>query len=466
MTRKKTIIGGFLLAVAGIAIGWSVRALAFPAAEEGEESRGGDEEAAPAIAPQDMSVRVMTAPVTQGELAIVELAPGIVKAAPAAERSLSSRAGGRVREVFATGGQHVKQGELLLRFETEPLEAALAQARAQLAQSENQLAEFERIGRDRQSIELQSELKRAVSALELGEAQLARLTPLHDEGLVSDRAFAEARQVTEQARSSRQLAERATTAFQTNGSQLQQATLAAAVDAAQANLHEAERILAETELRAPADGQLTAFAARRGERLEAGAAIGKLLVSQQRVISFTLTAKVAAELAPGARATWRDASGVQRSGTLTSLAAEIEPESGTLEALVAPDPEVPESPPGLSVLGELELRRLNGVVLVPERAIVRAHDTQVVVLATPASTARIVPVKVLGRHDGLAAIEGDVHAGERVIIDGGYNLPDGAHVLEQSGSNRIEKDHDPQGASNAAHPNPAAPAAQPDADEK
>ena len=70
---------------------------------------------------------------------------------------------------------------------------------------------------------------------------------------------------------------------------------------------------------------------------------------------------------------------------------------------------------------------LHDVVLVPESAVVRTHDAQVVVLAD-AGHARVVPVSVQGRHGGLAAVAGEVREGQRVIVSGGYNLPDGAGI--------------------------------------
>ena len=430
MVKASSFVGGVLLAAAGVGIGWSVRALAFPSAPTSDAKSGDNEDAAPEIAPEDMLVRVTTAAVERGDLPLVVLASGVVRAAPGAERSLSSRASGRVLETFVTRGQLVKQGEILLRFETAPLDASLAQARAALAQADNQLAEFERSGRDRQTVELQAAAKRAASARALADGQLARLVPLHADGLVSDKALAEAEQAAQQARTDQELAERAASAFQSSGSDLQHATLIAARASVESNVREAERVLAEAEVHAVADGQITEFTAQPGEKLEAGAAIGKLLASDGRIVAFSVAASAARRLAIGASATWEDVERIRRSGKLIRVAGEIDPSSGLVEALVAPDPDVPPTPPGFCVRGELELQRLVDVVLVPERAVLRAHDAQVVVVATADGKAKVESVKLLGRHAGLAAIEGEVRAGDRVIVEGGYNLPDGAHIVD------------------------------------
>ncbi len=430
MVKAKSFIGGMLLVAAGAGMGWSARALVFPGLDQGDGPGGEEGGSLPETAPAQMLVRVTTVEVSQGDLALVLVAAGVVKAAPAAERVLSSRASGRVLEIFATGGQKVERGEVLLRFEVAPLEAVLMQARATLALAENQLAEFEHAGRERQSVEFQTAAGRAKSARHLADAQLARLEALHADGLASDKAMAEAKQNAEEGRADQELAELASSAFQSTGSNLQLATLVAARTSADASMREAERVLAEAELRAPADGQITEFSAHAGEKLEAGARVGRLLVSEGRVVSFSVPASAAGQLSIGATATWNDAAGALRSGKLVRLGGEVDSSSGLLEALVAPDPETPAAPPGLNVRGELELQRLKNVMLVPERAVMRAHDAQGVVLATAEGTARVANVKLLGRHAGLAGIEGDVHPGDRVIVDGGYNLPDGAHIVD------------------------------------
>jgi hypothetical protein len=50
-----------------------------------------------------------------------------------------------------------------------------------------------------------------------------------------------------------------------------------------------------------------------------------------------------------------------------------------------------------------------------------------------------VVVEILGRRGDSVAIKGDVTAAVRVVVDGGYNLPDGTKLVEAT--------NDAQGAS-------------------
>lgn len=426
VVMTKTLMSGVLLAIASATIGWSVRAFIIPS-ESGDESSA--EEAAVEVAPENMRVLVATAEVTRGDLSLVVVANGVVQAAPGAERSLSSRASGRVIAVSVAKGQFVKQGDLLLRLETAPLETALAQARAALAQSTNQLSEFELGGRDRQTGELRSAFARATSSSALADAQSKRIADLQHEGLASDKALSEAEQAARQAHAELELAERAERTYRENGAQLQHESLVAVRAAAEASVQEAERILAETDVRAPTDGQIVALDARAGANLEVGATFGRMLASSGRVVSFAVAVQRAAELSVGSKATWNDPAGAHHEGHVVSVAGQLDPSSGSIEVLVVADASDWRAPPGLNVRGELETRHLEDVTLVPERAVLRAHDERVVVVAAADDRAKVTKVEVLGRHAGLAAITGEVQAGNRVVVEGGYNLPDGAHIV-------------------------------------
>jgi len=432
MKHQGTWIGGLLLFAAGIGAGWAVRTLVWTPPAEGGDA-GDEGEAAPIeIDPAQMLVVVTTVEATRGELPLTLGVPAIVRAAPAAERGLSSRAAGRVLELLAAPGQRVKQGELLLRLDPTPTQALLSQARATLAENSGRLVEFERTGSARTEIELKTAVQRTTAQLALLEAQFARLGTLRADGLLSDKAFADAQQALENARAERVLAENAQSAFASSGATLQRNTLVSARDAAEVAAREAELALAEVDVRAPSDGQVVEWSAREGELVSAGAPLGRWLCSAGRELSLQVPAAQSGRLQIGQRVTWSDSTPETRSASIQRIDAGVEPISGSLEAIARPDVEDESLLPGLRAFAEIEVTRLADAVLVPERAVLRAEDAQVVVVARENHAVR-VGVKVLGRHGGLAAIEGEVQAGERVIIDGGYNLPDGAGIVERGG---------------------------------
>ena len=171
---------------------------------------------------------------------------------------------------------------------------------------------------------------------------------------------------------------------------------------------------------------------RAGELLAAGSSLGTLLDESGRELVFQVPASAQAQIRVGAVATWLDAQGVASQGTIARIDAQVEASAGTLEVVAKPDQESAALLMGLRVMGEIELRRTPTGILVPEQAVLRRLDAQVVLVVRDGKATN-VPVRVLGRHGGLAAIEGDVHEHEQVIVEGGYNLPEGAGVVLRSG---------------------------------
>src|SRR6185436_2594726 len=104
----------------------------------------------------------------------------------------------------------------------------------------------------------------------------------------------------------------------------------------------------------------------------------------------------------------------------------------------------PSPQPGLVVRGEIESRRLTGAVLVPSHAIVRAEDEPTLVLVGDDGIAKRVEVEILGRHGDVAAVKGDVKDGDRVVVEGGYNLPDGAKTHEAASGHEEAHAETPQ----------------------
>jgi multidrug efflux pump subunit AcrA (membrane-fusion protein) len=423
MNRISTVLSGTCLVVAGAAIGWILRDQKPSGAEAHEE-----EASTPAA---EMRVSVTTVPATIGDLPIVAVAPGVVQAEPSAEHVVTTWAWGLVIETDAMRGQRVDVDDVLLRIDERPLRTALATARSNRTQAANQLAEFETVGREARKNELQAAARRAAAQVTLLEAQSTRLEPLHQDGLVADKTLMEARQAAEQARADRELADLTLAAFSNSGAELQHATLVAARDAAQANERDAERAVDEAVVKSPVAGQVVEFLARPGARLESGTVVARILTDGNRVIASSVGIEAARQIRVGAHAVFGEVGGERISGTVVRMGGSVDATGGAMEVVVAPDAGQVTPIVGASLRGEIELSRLDAVVLVPDAAVVRTGDRQTVVVAV-GGRAKSVPVVVLGRHAGMAAIRGDVKAGDHVVVDGGYNLPDGAGIVEPS----------------------------------
>lgn len=421
--NTSTWISGALVLAAGLAGGWALRG---SLATGGEPSGG---EVSPALEPASMAVAVTTEEVRRGDFPVLVAALGRVKAAPTASIALTSRAGGRVVEVPVVPGQQVKKDDVVVRFDKTPADAALAQARAELARAEAALDAFDRGGRDTERRRLEVDVERTRTAAELASAQLERLRPLQRDGLVAARTVEEARLELAQRELERDAAAQALAAYRDSGAELERRRLAAELAAARARVADAEAVRAEVEVIAPASGTVTELSVRPGESVDPQRALARLLVADGRRVQFDVSPVDASRLSVGARARWHGMGGAARSGAIDAIGATVDELTGLVKVFVRPDGEEPPAEPGRAVRGDLEAGRLTGALLVPERAIIRADDQQAVVIVDEDDLAHVVTVAVRARHEGVAAVEGGLNAGDRVVVDGAFNLPEGAHVV-------------------------------------
>jgi membrane fusion protein, multidrug efflux system len=358
-----------------------------------------------------------------------------------------------VIEVLVNPGASVHKGDPLLRFDPLPLQAAVVQATAQSIAANNALLELDKTGRTGHELELRTALAKAKSQATLARNKLALVEKSRAEGLVSERAGTEAREAATQADDDLALAEQTLKAFQSVGGDVQRSSLMAVAEAAQATLHEAELALAQATVTAPADGQLAALAMRTGDRADAGAALGTIVMAKGRVVSFGVSAAAAPQIKVGATVEWTRPDGKEEAGKVQAIQAQVDPATGLVEVLVAPEKPT-DLPLGLMLRGEIETGELPEAILVPRPALIRHEDNPAVVTVGANHLAKVVAVKVLGEHGEQIAVEGEVKAGDKVIVEGGYNLPDGAKVHEGAAATQKADEHDAKAAAKEERPSP------------
>jgi RND family efflux transporter MFP subunit len=247
--------------------------------------------------------------------------------------------------------------------------------------------------------------------------------------VVPDRTLLEARAEARRLADEQQLAEADLAAWDEELGGIQARGLQATRDAAARAVDEAEVALGDAEVRAPAAGQVLNLDVAPGEQVAAGTAVATLQLEGASVLAFDLPPDALEGLTPGTEVLFADAAGSARHGRVVSLPVAADETTGLAPLLVTPDDDGPAPLPGMLVRGELVLRRLEGALLVPEQAVVRADERLVVVAVDQDQRAHTVDVEVRGRHGGLVAVSGDLQPGAQVVVAGGYNLPDGSHVV-------------------------------------
>jgi RND family efflux transporter MFP subunit len=345
-------------------------------AETGDDKKGGGEQA---LAVKTVAVAVRDFP------RVIDL-PGTLEAAQ--QVAIVAQASGTVLRQHVQEGDQVRAGETLFTLDARPAQARIAQSQAALAGARAEAAD--------------------------AEQKLARLAPLMPPGYISQQEFDDARVALESARA------RAGTA----GAELESARL----DAQYA------------QVRAPIAGRVGRIAIRQGSLVQAGGeplttivAPGALDVRSAlaeadwpQVIAARAAGKVMAEVRPDSLgAVTRQATAVQ--GELVFVDTQLDPATGAVPLKVRLEGSPGALLPGQGVRLRLLLGSLANVKVLPEAALQHGQDGTYVYVVRD-GRAVVQPVRATYSLDGRQVVEGELQAGEAVLVEIPKRLKAGGKV--------------------------------------
>ena len=202
---------------------------------------------------------------------------------------LAPQVNGYVTEVLVKDYEHVRAGQPLVKIDSRTYEAVLAQAQAQLANAQAQLANATQTqAQNHASLKArQATLNATQAESERAQAELHRVEDLAQRGSVSlnerDKVRATARLAssnTDKARADISIGQETIKATTVN-----RAALEAAVQMAQAQIHQAQINLDNTTVHAPSDGQVSEVSARQGQYVAAGSQLLYVVPPQLWVVA-------------------------------------------------------------------------------------------------------------------------------------------------------------------------------------
>lgn len=416
--------GGFLalffgLAAFGAAVWWLMR----PATAE-------------AVAPRPPFVL----PVTTVTLATGTLRPevaltGTVRAARRA--ALAFEVAGTVRELHAEEAGTVTEGSVLARLDARDEELELASARASLELARREL-DLSVAG------ERPEEVRRlaAVLAAARAEEALARSEVERGEKLLADRVLSQSEQDRRMAELSvaekRRVAVEEEHARALAGTRAEDLAIARArVDQAEARAASAAHALEKTRLLAPWSGTVVRREVSSGDYVSSGTAVFELVDLEHLEVHVDVPGRVAAELGARPRARLARPGGTALETEIDALVPAADEAARSFRAIVRLEgDERGELKPGMFLDVVVLLTPLEGALLAPSDAVLASEQGSYVVRAAPAEggqgqVAEFVPVRVLARHAGQAALEALVAplaAGDTLVLTGADNAFPGASL--------------------------------------
>lgn len=328
-------------------------------------------------------VPVVTAQVQQHDETIVLSGLGTVQALNTA--SIQSQVTGVLEQVDFTEGQTVKKGDILAKIDPRLFEAALAQAKGQLAkdtalhtQAQSDLARFQKLGKE-DSIALQQ---------------------------VADQQFLVAQD-------------------------------AAAMETDQGLINSDQTELDYTTVRAPFNGVTGLLQIDIGNLVQPSNTTGIVVLTQVQPIAVVfplpnndIPAVQAAQASGPVQAIAYDQSGTKKLdvGTLLSINNQAVSTTGTVQVKAIFPNDHRQLWPGVFVNVDLITSIIKNALTVPTNALQQNDKGQFVFVVGPDNRVAIRPVEVAQRLHAVALISKGLQTGETVVVQGQYRLTPGTLV--------------------------------------
>jgi RND family efflux transporter MFP subunit len=325
-------------------------------------------------------VAVKTAAATVGTIRGIVHAAGVVSPGPGAELVIVAPEAALVAEIPQAGGDRVRRGDVLVRFDIP-----------------SSAAEVEKQG---------AEVKRAAAALANAAAARTRAHELFDRGVAARKEVEEADRALADAE--------------------------AALSQARASLVAAQTVAGRRTVRATFDGVIAKRYHNPGDLVEAtsGDPVLRVIDPGRLEVVAAVPLADASRIEIGATGHLASAPASAEAVDLKVLSrpAAVEEGTATVPVRLAFAGHV-NLPSGMPVEVNIEAERHADVVLIPAVAIVREGEETAVFVASGGRAQRR-PVRI-GLGDGtLVEIVSGIKAGEKVIVDGQAGLPDDATITE------------------------------------
>ncbi|MEO8100383.1 MAG: efflux RND transporter periplasmic adaptor subunit [Acidobacteriota bacterium] len=375
-------------------------------------------------------VTVKTAKAEIRDLTVSVSAPATIFAREQA--NVTSRMTAPIQTLHVQKGSIVRAGQSLATLDHRDLDAQRADAQAQLADAE---AALERI----RSGTIPADLDQKRGAMQIAEAALnqaklnaQRREALFKEGAIPQRDLLQAQTDLAQAQTNYDVARRAIDFAQNQTNDRDIRSAQARVDSARARVELASTQLQYTDVRAPFSGIVTEQFVFAGDLADVTKPLFQLMDLSVVNARAQITESDARNVHQGQSCTFAsvDDSKKAASGSITVVNQSVDAQRRTLEVWCQIDN--PNHTLEGNAFGEVKIvvQRIPNAVVVPGAAleIQQGSKTGSLLIVDDKNIAHRVEVEPGGSGDGMVQILHSVKAGDNIVIEGGYALPDGTQV--------------------------------------
>lgn len=349
---------------------------------------------------------------------------------PLAQAIITPKVNAPVKKFFVIRGQKVRQGQLLAELENRDLSAAALDNKGAFEQAE---ASYNSSVNAALPEELQkSELEVQTSRQELDAAQklYSSRQDLFKQGALPRKDLDAAAVQLAQAKTAYDTAEKHLESLNAVGKQATIKSAGGQLTSARGKLLASEAQLSYTQIRSPIEGVVTDRPLYPGEMASTSAPLLTVMNTTQVIAKAHVAQSDAMLLRKGDRATLA-AAGLEKPlmGTVTVVSPALDLNSTTVEIWVqTPNPDQ-QLRPGMAVQLSITAQTVHSALVVPSNALLNASgDGAQVMVIDAQNTAQSRDVKLGVQTPQETQIVSGLKAGEQVITEGAYGLPDKTKV--------------------------------------
>jgi multidrug efflux pump subunit AcrA (membrane-fusion protein) len=394
-----------------------------------EHSNEGDGEAPPET----------PVPVDVAEAQIRTLHPsvdlvGTLVAIPERTALIAAQCEGQIQQVTVVEGDVVKSGQILVQLDSRQAKAEVKRAEGVVGQRQAILDRLKH-GYLPQEIEIARQATRKTKAeLEGLRVRVEASAKLRENSEVSDVEFAGLQSALRSVEADHASAGARLALLQAGPRPEEIAEAESQLATAQADLARARLSLAFCDTTSPIDGVVTRLTALQGMNVVPADQLATVVDRSELFVRLRVPSTYLSSIKPGVEVEVNVGSfeGETVRGHVARLGGEADPNTGDIDAFaVIPNPSG-HLRPGLGCRARVWLPQIDHALAVAVSAIADRDGTTVVSLVRD-GRAYETEVAVGVETEGYMEVVGGLSAGDVVIIQGGYGLPDGCPVQIRSG---------------------------------
>lgn len=335
-----------------------------------------------------------------------------------------------VSRFFVNRGDRVHKGELLAQLENKDLAAAAAQSEGAYQQAQAVYATDTQVNVPATAQAARLSAQETKQAMDAAQKVYASRQKLYQQGAIARKLVDDSRVLFIQAQNQYEIAEANLKSLESVGQKEQIKSAQAQLASAKGQYLAAQAQLAYSEIRSPIDGIVTNRPLYPGEMASAGTPLMTVMNTSKIVARSTMTPEQAAQLRVGDEAAISgggDQHDVQ--GKVSVVSPALDPSSTTIQVWVEAANPGGQLKAGSTVQLSVVAQAVPNALIIPSSAVLTASDGTTSVMVVGAdNVAHQTQIKTGIREGDSVEITSGLQAGERVITEGAFGLPDGTKV--------------------------------------